>query len=46
MIDEPEVYFLLQRYGDRLLQLANTRGPIIFALVKTYQPEFLDTLLR
>ncbi len=42
IIDEPEVYFLLQRYGDRLLQLVNAKGPIMFSLIRTYQPEFLE----
>ncbi len=42
VIDEPEVYFLLQQHGDRLVQLAEARGPLVFTLVSTYQPEFLE----
>lgn len=42
LLDQPERYFLLKRYGDRLIQLANAKGPIVFDLVRTYQPEFLE----
>lgn len=39
---DPEVYFLLRQYGDRLVQLANAKGPLVFALVKRQPPEFLE----
>ena len=42
IIDDPEVYFLLQQYGESLVQLANSKGPIVFALVKRDQPEFIE----
>ncbi len=42
MLDDPEVYFLLVEYGDRIVQLANAKGPIVFALVRKHQPEFIE----
>jgi len=42
VLNEPQVYFLLMEYGDRLVQLANAKGPIVFALIKKYQPEFIE----
>jgi len=42
VLDEPERYFLLQIHGQSLVELANVKGPIIFDLVQTYTPEFLE----
>jgi hypothetical protein len=42
MLDDPEAYFLLVKYGDRLVQLANAKGSIVFALVRKHQPEFIE----
>jgi hypothetical protein len=42
VLDNPEVYFLLKKYGDRLVELANAKGPIVFDLVKQEQPEFIE----
>ncbi|GAK55753.1 hypothetical protein U27_02712 [Candidatus Vecturithrix granuli] len=42
LLDEPEIYFLLQQYGERLISLANAKGPIVFTLVKKHEPEFLE----
>lgn len=42
LLDDPEVYFLLQQYGERLISLANAKGPIVFTLVKKHEPEFLE----
>ncbi len=42
LCDNPEIYFLLQQYGDRLVKLANAKGPIVFSLVKKHEPEFLE----
>jgi hypothetical protein len=42
VLDNPEVYFLLLKYGERLVQLANAKGPIVFDLVKKHQPEFIE----
>ena len=42
LLDDPEVYFLLQQYGERLISLANAKGPLVFTLVKKHEPEFLE----
>jgi hypothetical protein len=42
MLDEPEVYFLLLEYGDRIVQLANAKGPVVFALIRKHPPEFIE----
>lgn len=42
MLNEPEVYFLLLEYGDPLVQLADAKGPVVFALIRKHQPEFIE----
>lgn len=42
VLDQPDRYFLLKRYGERLVELANVKGAIAFDLVQTYQPEFIE----
>lgn len=42
LLDDPEIYFLLQQYGERLVNLANSKGSIVFTLVKKHEPEFLE----
>ena len=42
VLERPERYFQLQIYGDTLVQLAETKGTIMFELVRTYEPEFLE----
>lgn len=42
VLDDPHRYFLLHTHGTSLVQLADIKGPIIFDLVQTYSPEFLE----
>lgn len=51
VLDESSRYFLLRRYGERLVQLAEAKGPLVFDLIRKHEPEFLelyydDTLLK
>ena len=40
--DIPEAYFLLEQYGEQLVQLANNKGQIVFTLIKKHPPEFIE----
>lgn len=42
LLDDPQIYFLLQQYGEPLIDLANAKGEIVFTLVRKHEPEFLE----